>query len=260
MPDKQRALALIVQGIQDSPQVQSALLYGSYLQRSESRDCDIAAFVPSAAGVVHIEVYRALAELRRGLGELTGHDIDLVPHTLDELFDLRSTLHYPKVNPALCSARAIKGEIVIRPSSLRDQQFDYADLAVFALQDTRTLCRRQLVRTLEGEAGRIYVSKLSHAPVNAVNLHSYRQHEAFRPFPAEFWAGLGVFDEVYRTRSLGVAELMARCRAELTFELGLQLMFWFEHVFGVCTGLLSPADYDRACLLLSEELKFKLSA
>ena len=113
--DKELALSLISSALVASDCVLSAKMYGSWLCDETSVDCDIAVIVPSVSGVVDSNVYRLLLSLRDRLVAETGNDIDLVPHTIDELDDIRSPLWYPRYNPSLVSGMVVKGELSVLP-------------------------------------------------------------------------------------------------------------------------------------------------
>lgn len=177
---KERIFEVIREEIEHIPEIEIARLYGSWLNREESIDLDVGVFIPSEQGVVDSVLYDTLRQLRHGLMARTEQDVDLVPHTSDELEDFRSPLYHPRYNPSLVSGKDLKGNLNIRPAYELNQSFDFGDLAVNVLLDNRTICRRQLVRSLRPEEGRIFVSKLHfriqsilHRTTPMIDLHTH---------------------------------------------------------------------------------------
>ena len=146
--DKKSAFSIISKKLLASDFVISAKIYGSWLYDEMSADCDIAILIPSVSGLVDCNIYRLLLNLRDCLVAETDNDIDLVPHTTDELEDIRSPLWYPRYNLSLISGKIIKGEFKVFPITKNDQKFSFADLAAYVIHDNRTVCRRQLIRSL----------------------------------------------------------------------------------------------------------------
>ena len=99
--DKKLVLAKIKDVLFENGYILSARTYGSWLHKEKTVNVDIAVIIPSQLGVVESAVYESLKELRLNLIEKTNCDIDLIPHTIDEIEDLRSPLWYPRYNPSL---------------------------------------------------------------------------------------------------------------------------------------------------------------
>lgn len=113
--EKVRILEYVKTVLEKSKDILSARVYGSWLYSEESIDLDICIMIPSNKGIVDSSVYQRLKIERRKLSEKTGQDVDLVPHTLDEINDFRSGLYYPRYNPSLFTGRDIKGKLEIQP-------------------------------------------------------------------------------------------------------------------------------------------------
>jgi len=105
----------VTDSINKCKHILSARIYGSWLHDANTIDLDIAVMIKSKDGIVDSSVYRYLRNFRSGLAKSTNCDIDLVPHTLDEVEDLNSPLWYPRYNPSLIFGENIKGIFPIQP-------------------------------------------------------------------------------------------------------------------------------------------------
>jgi len=239
--------------LEKSKDILSARIYGSWLFSEKSIDLDICTIIPSRDGVIDADVYSSLKDLRKMLCEKTKQDVDLVPHTTDEIEDLRSTLYYPRYNPALISGVDIKGKLNLEPIFNKNTKFDFGDLTAYILLDNRTICRRQLVRSLNPEESKIFVSKILHGPGNAVTYHSCKNKKPYQANPSNFKESLTFFDEIFKVNSKPAEDFLQYCRKDLDFEKAAKLMQWYEHM--VSLVLYKKGNYEKFCLELSK-IKF----
>lgn len=236
-----------------SEDIVSARVYGSWLHSDKSKDLDICLMVPSIGGVVDSEVYRRLKEDREELGKETGQDVDLVPHTQDEISDHRSDLYYPRNNPALVSGRDIKGHLDIKPIFDKDDQFSYSDLTAHILLGNRTVCRRQIVRSMLPEEAKIFASKLLHGPGNALTYYACKQKMQFLASPSNLSQALGKFDQIFNVNTKPSVDLLMSSRKELKPENAPRLLKWYEHLTAlVLGGEKFSEEYNKYCLELSK--------
>ena len=229
--DKSEILRIIKEGLDECDYVLSARIYGSWLHGEAMEDVDVAVMIPSVnGGVVDEHVYRELKNLRENLNVKLNRDVDLIPHTMDEIDDLRSTLWYPRYNPSLVSGRTVKGKFLIDESSKKGVSFGFEDLTAYILYDNRTICRRQLLRTLEEEQGRIFVSKLLHGPGNALTYYSCRNKVGYLCSPSDLVQSFKIFDEIYNVDSEPAFKFLSSCKKEINFEKAVNLMSWYENL------------------------------
>jgi predicted nucleotidyltransferase len=234
--DKQNLLEIISQMVNAEPCILSAIVYGSWLYDERSVDADIALIVDSIYGIVSSETYYTLRNLRSKLCEETGQDIDLVPHTRDELTDKNSPLWHPRYNPSLVFGTIIKGDFLIANAAESDQEFTSADRAAYVLHDNRTICRRQLVRSLNYEESRIFISKLSHGPGNVLTREACMRGVGYICSPSNISGAFQIFDRMYKVNSSGVQELIRICKSEgcsLNIKDALRLMCWYERMMAL---------------------------
>jgi predicted nucleotidyltransferase len=245
--NKELALSLISETLVASDCVLSAKMYGSWLCDEMSVDCDIAVIIPSVSGVVDSNVYRLLLSLRDRLVEATGNDIDLVPHTIDELDDLRSPLWYPRYNPSLVSGVLVKGEFSVLPITKNERMFSFADLTAYVIHDNRTICRRQLVRSLQGESGRIFVSKLLHGAGNALTFYACQNKTEYLSSPSDIDGCFEALDRTYGVDSKPARAFLRGCKRSFDFEKGLLLMSWYESLAALVFNQESAHLYQATC-------------
>lgn len=231
--DKNDLLSVIKIRLDLAKYILSARIYGSWLHNEKTVDVDIAVMVSGEYGIVDQDVYRSLSELRKGLSNETGSDIDLIPHTLDEFRDNRSPIWYPRYNPSLFFGETIKGKFSITPVCKKSVNFDFSDLTAYVLLDNRTICRRQLVRFLEGEAGRIYASKLLHGPGNALTYYACKNQVDYLCSPSDLVMCFEIFDEVYNLDSKMALHFLNNCKKDISFDKAVKLMSWYEHLVGL---------------------------
>ena len=247
--DKNLVLAKIKDVLSKNSYVLSARVYGSWLHKEKAVDVDIAIIIPSQLGVVESIVYESLKELRLNLVEEINCDIDLIPHTIDEIEDLRSPLWYPRYNPSLCYGETIKGKFLMNSISTREKKFEFSDLTAYVLLDNRTICRRQLLRSLKDMSGRIYVSKLLHGHGNALTFYSCKNRIKYLASPSDLEFCFRLFDEIYGVDSIPVLKFLRSCNEELDFQKALKLMFWYENLVSLTILYKYPTSlYNSACL------------
>ncbi len=233
-------------------EVISALAYGSWYYDETSVDVDIAIIVPSSSGIVDRSVYISLKKHREMLVSKWKCDIDLVPHTQDEVEDIGSPLWYPRYNPSLVFGNSLKGNFYLRSTTDDQTKFDFKDLAGYVLYDNRTICRRQLIRSLEGESGRIYVSKLLHGIGNALTYNSCLLRKNYYCSPSNIRLAQKLFDNVYGVNSLPAEPFLLSCKKGLNFQKALSLMTWYENVVNlVLKGDEFKGSYEEICKSLT---------
>lgn len=208
--------------------IKSALIYGSSLYSEDVIDLDVAIIIPSSCGIVNHSVYRRLYKTRGRLCKLFGIDIDLVPHTIDEMKDINSPLWHPRYNPSLVFGRNIKGKFYIRPLSRPTNP------ASFILHDTRTIARRQVIRSLKGEEARIFLAKLAHGPGNALTYLSFRGGKKYDLDPSNIKQAFEAFDIRYKLDSKEALSYIEDSKkillktGKLPIKKALNILSWYE--------------------------------
>lgn len=245
-------LQRVKEALAEVPEVTSARAYGSSLYRSDTADVDVAVTVPSTDGCIEPMMYRRLHELRQSIARAFSCDLDLVPHTDDEWTDRNSPIWDPRHNPALCFGITLKGDFPISPSTLMNAR-DSVGNSIYILYDNRTVCRRQLVRSLDGEYGRIFCSKLLHGPGNGLSVYAFRVREPYPCCPSDFERSFVVFDAIFGTDSANASEYLRSAKKNLNFDRALRLMEWYEKLMNVVrVGDANSKDaYNRVCETLS---------
>jgi len=239
--------------LQNADCVESARIYGSWLYNEQSVDMDVAVIVRSEFGVVDPEDYRMLRNLRLSLCEKIGQDVDLVPHTDDEFIDRNSPLWYPRYNPSLVFGRNLKGDFRISSISISAHSFSFTDLAAYVLHDNRTICRRQLVRSLSIEEGRIFVSKLLHGPGNALTYHACKSRADYTVPQSDIEECFNSFDRLYGVNSLPAIDFLRRCKESIDQERAYLLMNWYEHLMNIVLhGDQFKTAYQHSCFLIGK--------
>jgi len=232
--------------IETNKDILSALVYGSWLYSEKSADLDICVIIPSEDGIVEPDVYRRLKIERGKLSEKTAQSVDLVPHTMDEISDFRSDLHFPRHNPSLVSGPNIKGDLEIKPIFDKNESFTYADLAAHVLLDNRTICRRQIIRSLSPEESKIFSSKLLHGPGNALTYYSCKQKEPYLIPPSNWEGSINIFDLIYEVDSKPAYKYLLSCKNELSFGKASILLKWYEHLVAMVLHEDSDGKQKRA--------------
>jgi predicted nucleotidyltransferase len=231
-----------------SNDIVSARVYGSWLHSDNSTDLDICVMIPSADGIVDSDVYRRLKVERQKLSKHTAQDVDLVPHTMDEIADWRSDIYHPRYNPSLVAGLDLKSQMAIQPIFDKSRNFTYTDLAAHILLDNRTVCRRQIIRSLTLPERKIFSSKLLHGPGNALTYDSCRNQTPFHASPADFPASLKMFDRVYKVNSSPASDFLLSCKRGLDPVQAPILLKWYEHLVAlVLQEGKHVATYQKYC-------------
>lgn len=240
------ALNAIRATIRKEPVVVAALAYGSSLYGADNFvDIDVAFIIPSRLGIVEPSVYRRLRLLRKTCLVLGKSDIDIVPHTRDELDDSASSLWSPKHYPSLFCGLAIKGSLPIRRLTKKDRTLPVRIThARMILHETRTITRRQIVRSTElpGEM-RIYLSKLLHGPGNALTYLAECKGRDLDVDPSNIPVAFARLDSVLKTDSTDILRYFANCKKFLTdhgrlpLNRALNLLRWYECLMSTVLGL-----------------------
>jgi len=245
---KKKDLKIIKDAMNDLEFVIAAGIYGSWLYHPESSDIDIAVLIASQDGVVEPNHYAELNEYRHGLSDLLHQDLDFIPHTEDELTDLRSPLWYPKSNPSLCYLYPLKSQIDVRPISMVKHHWLSQDVAAFLIHENRTVCRRQLTRHVDGEAGRIFVSKMLHGTANALTYYACRARSGYVCTPSDLNDCLLKFDFYFGLDTSLAWDFLLGCKKSFDFDKARRLMCWYEHLLGnVLYGRPTTSEYARCC-------------
>lgn len=232
--DKELVMKKVVDALDICEQILSARVYGSWLYDEESVDVDIAVIIPSHYGIVESNVYRIIKNLRKKLCKQTECDIDLVPHTIDEITNINSPLWYPRYNPSLVFGKDIKGQFIVEPTYNKKADpssfSDFVGRAAYVILDNRTVCRRQMVRSFNRGEARIFVSKLLHGPGNALTYHSYSNGSEYLCPPSDMAASFENFDKIYGVDSTSAMQFLEQCKKSIFFNDALKLMLWYEHI------------------------------
>jgi predicted nucleotidyltransferase len=250
---REEILQLVRNALQETDCVLSAKVYGSWLYNEKTVDMDIAVMVKSDFSTIIPDHYQKLRDLRTILCEKTGQDIDLVPHTEDEFFDRNSPLWYPRYNPSLVFGLSLKGAFEITPISTSNHVFSFADLTAYVLYDNRTICRRQLIRSFNGEEGRIFVSKLLHGPGNALTYYACRLKARYVLSSSNLKECFNIFDQTYGVDSSPAVKFLVMCKKSIDFERGIALMNWYESLLNiVIRGDQFKPKYQQVCHTLTK--------
>jgi len=248
IPEKRMILERIKTGVEKSKDIISACVYGSWLHSEKTTDLDMCIMTTSEEGIVNSDVYKRLKGKREELAAKTGQDIDLVPHTVEEMNDFRSDLYYPRYNPSLVAGIDVKGKLDIKPIFDKNDSFTYADLLAHILLDNRTICRRQIVRSLNPAEGKIFASKLLHGPGNALTYYSCKQKVPYLVSPSDFETSLETYDKIYNVETGPAMELLSSCKKGINSENAPILLMWYEHLVNlVLYGDKHKEGYQKYC-------------
>lgn len=227
-------LKQLIEILDANPLILSARLYGSRFTQipntNRGADLDLAVMIPSIKGVVAAATYYDLRGLRRELCQGSGvPDIDLVPHTLDEVNDPNSPLFNPRYYPSLRFGVDIKREFPV-PEKISFTQ----DAAAYILHDNRTITRRQLLRDCSPENWRIFLAKLRHSPGNALTYKALHEDVPCFVDPSDTGRSFNYFDRIFKTNSEGIITLFTQVEEQLSghvppsFEQAVRLLRWYE--------------------------------
>lgn len=212
--------------------ISAARIYGSSLYGESVIDLDVAIIIPSINGVVKHTTYVRLRDLREMLCKMFKTDIDLVPHTIDEIKDINSPLWHPRYNPSLVFGRDIKSRFPIK--SISYNHLNNFNPASFILHDTRTITRRQAIRSLRGEEARIFLAKLSHGPGNALTYISSRKKQEYKVDPSNTKLAFEIFGSEYNINYKKMSSYIQKCKdiiantGELPISQALNVLSWYE--------------------------------
>ncbi len=183
---------------------------------------------------------------------LYGEDVDLVPHTEDELHTKMSPLKFPRYNPSLVYGVPLKGGFsVSRPDP--NTSYTPADIAEWVLSDTRTITRRQILRPTGEREIRIFISKLAHGPGNYLTLWSYRENIGdYLENPSNIEGSFETFEEITGVKILDALNWVRTLKhgisnGHFSPDDAFPLITWYEIMFyGIMTGDFEPLqDYMR---------------
>lgn len=220
----------------------SGRVYGSFLHENSSEDLDLAVMVPSEGGVVEKAVYERLLYLRSQLCETLALDVDLIPHTEEEVHEQSSPLWNPRYHPSLKFGVDIKDTFPV-PERINVAQ----NPSVYVLHDNRTITRRQLLRQNTPENWRIFIAKLIHGPGNTLTYLALKNGSEYLTNPSNVEETFRIFDQIYETDSRPVIAQFNRAKllvaeGRFTFEQAVNLLNWYESLLGTVLG------YNRGAL------------
>lgn len=248
----ERIRACLKETFNASDIILAARAYGSWTYNEQTVDVDVAVMVRDQNFVVGEATYSELKNLRRKLSEDLNIDLDLIPHTLDEVGDKTSPIWYPRYNPSLVFGETLKGDFPTGASSVIHASFDFSDFAAYVMHDNRTICRRQLLRTLKDESGRIFISKLLHGPGNALTYHACKHRRKYLCSPSDLSKSLEIFDEIYGVNSALAIKFLKNCREKgIDFPNAVKLMSWYESLIAMVIMSGERSLYQHICLELN---------
>lgn len=215
--------------------IESAKVYGSFLYSKDSIDCDIAVMVHSKNSIVDQSIYKQLRKLRHKLSTLLKIDVDIVPHTADEVKNTKSPLWSPKNNPSLSFGVDIKNKFPVPDfSSICSLSLTAANGALFLLQENRTILRRQVLRSIKNEEMRIFIAKISHGPGNTLTYLSLKNKGSYKTDPSNTLQSFKAFDAVYNLDSRRVLTYIKKSKqiisknGQLPLHRALKILSWYE--------------------------------
>ncbi len=154
--------------------IKTAIVYGTNAKEiNPDNDLDIAVVLEEAS-VIPAETFQKLFHIRKKLQEFYKVDIDLVPHTLDELEkNTISPLTYPHNSPALAFGIPLKGEL---PNIYKlidvNHKVSNADLLKFHLSLDRATIRRFACKKCTPKEKQVFLNKLSSIPQTIINIQA----------------------------------------------------------------------------------------
>jgi len=215
--------------------IKAARIYGSSLYLDDTIDIDIALLIPSRYGVVGHTIYKRLYNVRKKLCDLTGLDIDLIPHTQDEITNTNSPLWHPRYNPSLVFGKDIKAKFPIKPMFFKKSLSNwFTDMVAYNLYDTRCIVRRQALRSLNGEEARIFLAKMIHGPGNALVHLSLCNKKACQTDPSNIEESFSIFGIKYGLDMGRILEYFNKSKniisktGKLPMERALNILSWYE--------------------------------
>lgn len=222
--------------LRGEPCILSARVYGSFLYSAQSTDVDLAVMAPSSCGVIAKDIYERLYRIRNHLCKTLNLDIDLVPHTFDEVEETGSPLWNPRYHPSLSFGIDVKERFPL-PLEISPTQ----NVSMYVLLDNRTVTRRQILRPSGPENWRIFLAKLIHGPGNALTLISLTKGKQYMANPSDVQEAFKIFDQIYSTDSKVVLKQFndaEKLIQEGVFSLreAVWLLNWYEALVATVLG------------------------
>ncbi len=154
----------------DKLYVRYAIAYGTLVETGVDADLDICLILDSKVSFSS-EDFMKLTQYRNSLVKELNKDIDLIPHSLDELdFEVLTPLTYPWNNPSLVHGEILKGDLSIPQSiNIENKKFTQTDVAKYHLLLDRTLIRRSVCREGDSLDEDVFFNKIKQLPYNIVN-------------------------------------------------------------------------------------------
>jgi predicted nucleotidyltransferase len=222
----------------------SGRVYGSFLNKNSSEDLDLAVMIPSDGGVVEKTVYERLLHLRSQLCKTLTLDVDLIPHTEDEVHERSSPLWNPRYHPSLRFGVDVKDEFPV-PGRINEMQ----NPSIYVLHDNRTITRRQLLRQNTSENWRIFIAKLIHGPGNILTYLALKNGSEYLANPSDIGETFRIFDQIYESDSHSVITQFSEAKSlikegRFTSEQAVKLLNWYESLLGTVLGYNREALYS----------------
>jgi hypothetical protein len=200
-------LSIIQEFFKDKDEVMSVIAYGTFIETGMESDLDICVILNKKNSLSAAD-FKSLSAYRNALIGLTGKDIDLVPHSLDELAPNSLTpLTYPWHNPSLALGRILKGTISIPQCvTMKDLIFTHSDTAKYHLLLDRTLIRRAACREGTDRDNDIILNKIRRLPYNIINYLSITSgHEYMNLDPDNYIGNLSIIKDVCKLKSTSLS-------------------------------------------------------
>lgn len=158
--------------LKENTYIYAAIYYGtSSVSSNEREDLDLA-IILNVDNEIDLDCFIKLIEFRKELIEITHRDIDLIPHTLDEVMDQLSPLYNPRYNPPLTYGTILKGNIKINMTdNISIKQSDI--LKSYILLD-RTIIRRLICREYSHSDNIVFINKIKKTIFNIINYLSIK--------------------------------------------------------------------------------------
>ncbi len=225
-----KRVKVISKSLSKETSIISARVYGSSLYANDYEDLDVAVMVPSKHWVVQKETYQNLLQLRKELNNKVGIDIDLIPHTMDEIKINSSPLWNPRYHPSLKFGIDVKAHFPV-PKKVNPKQ----DASIYVLLDNRTITRRQVLMESGPENWRIFIAKLIHGPGNVLTYFALQNNTEYKASPSDIETTFSVFDSLYATNSQKILRSFSRAkelikRGSFSFKHAVELLQWYERL------------------------------
>ncbi len=147
--------------------IYAAIYYGtSSVSLNEKEDLDLA-IILNVDSEIDLDYFIKLIKIRKELIEISHKDIDLIPHTLDEVIDNLSPLYNPRYNPPIVYGKILKGQIKISvPSNILVKQ---SDILKSYISLDRTIIRRLICRDYSCSDNIVLINKIKKIAPNIIN-------------------------------------------------------------------------------------------